>query len=757
MVKKLTATALAAIILHTSAFASVIGTEFVKEKSYSISDGTVLYENQIMSDQEGVGLQSEYYAEYTPNEDTLPVVINGEKLYGKLNANEAAEYMKEQGLRPMLGINASYFSLETGVMMGHAISGGRVIAKDLSSLRAVGFKADGTAIIAPLAIGINISTEEGDVDLENLNKQHVKTLSGISAYTRDFGTETANDAEVIAVTLDLPEEIKIGAEFETTVKSTVQQAERLPIGENEMILVINTDGGWDYHMGLINSLEEGESIKVSCTADGSEEWKDVTEAIASVGETLVEGGEVMTEFKSGAAPRTAVGITADGKVIFYAIDGRQKGHSYGLQLKSLAKRMAELGCVEAINLDGGGSTSISGVYPGADEIAVLNSPSDGVLRNVANFIFLKNTKEKTGVLKSIYTTPHGEKYLSGMTAELSSVGVDTAFYKKELAEVEYAASGESEIDGNKITLIGNGTVTITSKSGLVTTQSELYVYDEPDRIAVYADGEEIKELKMPDGATLALSAEAYVGSAKLVADESLFGFSLEGEVGRIEDNVFTARADANKDGAIRVTAGKTTVTIPVKVTGKYIFEDVAEHWARDMIVDLATVGAVNGYDTDEGLFFRPDNSITRGEFAVMLAGFMGIDTEEYKETESVFTDEIPSWAEPAVKALNSLGYVSGKETEQGLVYAPSDKITRAEVAAIIGRTLEFLPEETELAFSDSADVPEWAKSYVARLAAVGVISGYEDNTLRPTSNVTRAEAVTMLYKVSRMDTNEQME
>ena len=752
------ATALALVIFHTSALASVIGTEFVKQKSYNISDGTVLYENQIMSDQEGVGLQSEYYAEYTPNEDTLPVVINGEKLYGKLNANEAAEYMQEQGLRPMLGINASYFSLETGVMMGHAISDGRVIAKDMSELKAIGFKADGTAIIAPLAIGINISTDEGDVDLENLNKQHVSTLSGISAYTADFGEETKNEAEIIAIAVDIPESgIKVGEEFETTVKSRVQQSESLPIGENEMILVINTDGGWDYHMGLINSLEEGDSIKVSCTATGSEEWKDVTEAIASVGETLVENGEVMTEFKSGAAPRTAVGITADGKVVFYAIDGRQKGHSYGLQLKSLAKRMAELGCVEAINLDGGGSTSISGVYPGADEIAVLNSPSGGTLRNVANFIFLKNTQEKTGILKSIYTTPHSEKYLSGTSAELSSVGVDTAYYKKELAEVEYSASGESQIDGDKITLIGNGTVTITSKSGLVTTQSELYVYDTPDSITVYADGEEIKELKIPDGTALTLSAEAYVGSAKLIADESLFSFTPDGEIGTIENNIFTARADANKKGTITVTAGKTTAEIPVRVTGKYVFEDVAEHWARDMIVELATVGAVNGYDTDEGLFFKPDNSITRGEFAVMLAGFMGLDTEEYKDAESVFTDEIPAWAEPSVKALNSLGYVSGKETDQGLVYAPSDKITRAEVAAIIGRTLDLLEEETELAFEDAADIPEWAKSYVARLAAVGIISGYEDNTVRPINEVTRAEAVTMLYKVSKLNNSEQTE
>lgn len=750
MAKKFTATVLAFVMLHTTAFASVIGTEFTKEKSYNIADGTVLYENTIMSDQEGVGFQSEYYAEYTPNTDTLPVVVNGEKLYGKLNADEAAEYMKEQGMRPMLGINASFFSLESGVMMGHSISDGRVLAKDMSTLQGIGFRADGTAVIAPLSIKINISTEAGEVELENLNKQHVSTLSGISAYTADYGTQTGNVAEILAVTVSIPDDIKIGTEFEAEVRSVAQQTEPLPTGEGEMILVINTDGGWDWHMGIMKSLAEGDKIKVTCTAGGSESWQDVTEALASVGETLIENGTVNTEFKSGAAPRTAVGITAGGKVIFYAIDGRQKGHSYGLQLKSLAKRMEELGCVDAINLDGGGSTSISGVYPGADEIAVLNSPSGGSLRSVANFIFLKSTREKTGILKTVYTTPHGERYLSGTTETLSSVGVDTAYYKKELQKVEYSADGDSIVDGNKITLIGNGPVTITSRSGLVTTKSELFVSDTPDSIKVYADGEEITEKIAPDGTTFTISAEAYVGSAKLIADESLFTYTLEGDIGTLENGVFTARNDATVKGAILVTAGKTTARIPVRVTGPYIFGDITDHWAKEMIKELAESGAVNGYDTEEGLFFRPDNSITRAEFAVMLAGFMEIDTSGYKDAESPFADEIPDWAKPSVLALASLGYVSGKQAENGIIYAPADRITRAEASTIIGRTLEHLTQESDTAFADSDTIPDWAKAYVARLSAVGVVSGYEDTTFRPANDVTRAEAVTMLYKLGKI-------
>lgn len=63
-------------------------------------------------------------------------------------------------------------------------------------------------------------------------------------------------------------------------------------------------------------------------------------------------------------PRTALGVRNDGSVVFYTVDGRLSGHSKGVTLAQLANRMLELGCVEAVNLDGGGSTAIHSIYPG---------------------------------------------------------------------------------------------------------------------------------------------------------------------------------------------------------------------------------------------------------------------------------------------------------------------------------------------------------------------------------------------------------
>ncbi len=748
MNKKLTAVLTAMTIFTGTAFASVIGTEVLSEKSYEISDGTVLFEREVLSDQKGVGQQSEFYAKYTPNTSTVPVVVSGATLFGKKTAPEIAKYMQEQGLRPMLGINAAYFSLQTGVTMGHLISDGRVQSKDTTALQGVGFTKTGEGFIAPLKIDVNISCEQGDVPADNVNKYNGAALACVSLYTPDYGESFWNEAEATTVIVDVGENtLKIGESFSATVKSRENKTGDVPLGKGEMVLVVNNEGSYEYHYNLLNSLAEGDEITISISAE-DERWLAAEEGLASVGETLITNGEIVCDKTNGAAPRTAVGITADGEVVFYVIDGRQAGYSYGVQLRSLAKRMAELGCVEAINLDGGGSTSISGVYPGAENIAVLNKPSDGRPRGVSNFIFLKNTNEPTGILKSIYTTPHNEKYLSGTSAELTSVGVDTAYHRLALTDVEYSADGESVIEGNMATFKGNGTVKITSKSGGVETVSEHFVYDTPS-IVVKADGKKVTALSIPSEMTMKITAEAFDQNSRLKADSSLFGFAVEGDIGTLEDGVFTAKADKTTEGAIIVTAGKSSVRIPVTVQNdSNLFGDISEHWARPMIEAISEMGAINGYETEGGKIFMPDSSITRAEFAVMLSGYLKLDRDGYGE-EDIFDDVIPDWARASINALYSLGLVSGKTGENGeILYAPSDKITRSEVAAIIGRAMQHLDAEAELAFSDTAQIPDWAKGFVARLVFAGVLTGYEDNTVRPLSDVTRAEAATILYKLS---------
>ena len=101
--------------------------------------------------------------------------------------------------------------------------------------------------------------------------------------------------------------------------------------------------------------------KVKVEINTNPDWGNVTHIISG-GPYLVKNGERFIDTKEqkllaigGRNPRTAIGYTADNKLILVAVDGRENS-SIGLTLNELSALMKELGCTNAMNLDGGGST-----------------------------------------------------------------------------------------------------------------------------------------------------------------------------------------------------------------------------------------------------------------------------------------------------------------------------------------------------------------------------------------------------------------
>jgi hypothetical protein len=106
---------------------------------------------------------------------------------------------------------------------------------------------------------------------------------------------------------------------------------------------------------------------------------------------IVQGGKDVAPtgkgFPQGPHPRTAVGIADGGKrLVLVVVDGRNKQKAVGMSLTQLAKVMLDLGCESALNLDGGGSTAMVLRDPKTGEQKVLNNPSDGRERSVANVL-----------------------------------------------------------------------------------------------------------------------------------------------------------------------------------------------------------------------------------------------------------------------------------------------------------------------------------------------------------------------------------
>ena len=106
---------------------------------------------------------------------------------------------------------------------------------------------------------------------------------------------------------------------------------------------------------------------------------------------IVRDSAVSVEAKSSFSrthhPRTAVGIEGDGKtLVVVVVDGRHAGQAVGMSLTELANLMKELGCADALNLDGGGSSELVMRDPRNGRLQVLNRPSDGRERAVANVL-----------------------------------------------------------------------------------------------------------------------------------------------------------------------------------------------------------------------------------------------------------------------------------------------------------------------------------------------------------------------------------
>lgn len=762
MTKRVLITVLALLFAFSETVSAAVLGDVADSGSVDMGAYTYFY-NTVYNSADGP--QAEYYAEYTPNAEAVPVVVNGETVWGRRDINEAVSYMRQNNMRPLLGVNADYFSFQTGIPMGHTIIDGEIASKESEGQDAVGFRADGSGFIGWLDIETRVSDGNKDIEITFINKWCQAGFDAVYLITDKFGDTTKTASECVFVVCT-PEKGKlgIGKELTLTVDENRVYNGEAEVPDGKMVLLADVSTNAE-QLDFLKSLQAGQKITITNTALGDERWNEVENGLSTVGGRLLNNGEIGSGFEPGAAPRTAVGIKPDGNIIFYVLDGRQPSYSVGARLVTLAERMKELGCTDALNLDGGGSTTIAGVFPGSDISAVINSPSEGVPRQTANFIFLRDNRKPTGVPMIINALPaENTKYLAGMKTDIQINSVyDTHNYRMEkYGRVKYTAenegNGASVTDKNgTVTFAGQGGVKITASIGDARADMYFESYETPDEIRIYnsTDSREIAEIytEADEELQLDLTASAFVGGEKIEASDELFKWETEGGIGEItEDGIFTLANGVNKSGKIKVTAGDLTKEISVVISDypKPVnpFADTVGHWAEDVISLMAADGVIRGSEENGQTVFRPDGDMTRAEFASMLANFMNIDISE-NDAYSAFADsgDIPEWAHGSVGAMSEAGIILGRQNDDGtLSFAPSDKITRAETMTILSRIISS-DSAAPIAFADSADIPEWAESGTAILVNAGIVTGYEDNTIRPNENVKRAEAVVMLSKL----------
>ena len=142
-------------------------------------------------------------------------------------------------------------------------------------------------------------------------------------------------------------------------------------------VVISTAPGTDEAEQLL-ALTPGTPMRLHWTLG----WPDVFDAVGGDPILLLDGAPTQLCVSCARQPRTAIGVTGDGKILLVVIDGRQPRWSRGATLGELRTTLRDLGAVDALNLDGGGSSEM--VVQGE----VVNRPSDGHERRITNAVLI---------------------------------------------------------------------------------------------------------------------------------------------------------------------------------------------------------------------------------------------------------------------------------------------------------------------------------------------------------------------------------
>ena len=194
--------------------------------------------------------------------------------------------------------------------------------------------------------------------------------------------------------------------------------------------------------------------------------------------------------------------------------------------------------------------------------------------------------------------------------------------------------------------------------------------------------------------------------------------------------------------AVVMTVGTVAMIGAASIT----FNDTDGHWAwtNGAIPYLVDKNVLNGYKNSDGSYsFIPDGEVTRAEFIKMLDETFGLTA-----TKAINFSDVKStdWFCVYFQKAAAQGYL----LNYGTSCNPNGKLTREEAISLLVRYLALDPEKKADAstFTDFNTVSSKYQDYVLEAIYAGLIDGYPDNTFRPNGTLTRAEALTILYRAA---------
>ncbi|MBQ8684058.1 MAG: leucine-rich repeat protein [Clostridia bacterium] len=338
---------------------------------------------------------------------------------------------------------------------------------------------------------------------------------------------------------------------------------------------------------------------------------------------------------SGRAPRSVIGIKADGTLVLMMNDGRQAPYSAGSTMRELAEWMLAMGCVDAVNCDGGGSSTFISEREGTGELTMKSSPSDGYIRPTLGGILVISKAVADGKFHHAAVSTDVDYVTPGSSVTFTALGADSAG-----GPAEIPAEGISwQLADASMGTIVDGVFTSNGTTGTAIAQmlynGEVVGEASVDVVVPTAISFTKATYVVPYGKTITIAVKATIneGRNEVVLKDGDIALQLaDSTIGTLTGNRFTSVSEdvGVTHSAITATFVGTEVTATTTVTlgkGSEIVEDFEDR-------ELGTIEGVtyvNAHSYGHGDSFVEVVDATTGKVRNGDKAFaIHVDASEYR-------------------------------------------------------------------------------------------------------------------------------
>jgi len=328
---------------------------------------------------------------------------------------------------------------------------------------------------------------------------------------------------------------------------------------------------------LMDSLRTGNPAQFTVTSNP--DWSNL-QMSATGSSMLVKDGQIPETFSFNTVsfnnknPRTLAGSSEDGKqLILVTVDGRQD-NSVGLTQTESAQLMLELGAYNALIFDGGGSTTMAARKSGTSTLDIVNIPSEGSLRSVANGIGVFSQAPSGPLAELILETEDSNVFVHS-SRKFTLRGVDSFANPAEVnpQQIEWSVSGiEGRFMDNQFQPTSAGKGKIIAKVGELTAELDILSLSAPVKLKPSTD-----KLEIPLGQSQTLQVTGYdqQGFKAKIQPEDV-QWAVSGEIEDFKEGIL--KATAVGAGYIEASVGDVHAYIAVSIYADstntiYSFED----------------------------------------------------------------------------------------------------------------------------------------------------------------------------------------